>query len=717
MSDQESQSGLTLKEDYDYVEAGYLESSGKDNKSVAKHAKRRYKFQRAEVACVECRKAKTRCNYVKNGTSCFRCENLSLKCSLGKKRGKQVTVSNFQKTAELSKRQESHSIVHQRKKRKLSQDDEQSDELVMGSSDPNDLHSSLTQFQALSRSHFEILSSKLERISTQLDSLVESTINDGNTTEEELEEAGEKIESDVSGSIPTHSDELIANPNIYSSLVPFIPFGQQMEYPAGQLSPDQAPTFLINPNRSGEESTLHQQADDAPIVTINSDKSSSTSSHSSQVSVSRTDQEPDPFFFTETPCSDMQRVEAFLGLPLSSSFRTKTDYSVLKQTYAKFDIISRKLSDYETFARLIEVCRLHYQQFLPLSVGANVRQWLDVMRFRCPLLLDTYILLGLRHCVPEIGHISGLEIPLVQTVFQLLTISMCEVPQSKEFLECICLLSQFSMSLSYQRLPFDGWWLTSYGLLHIFSKEIGLTFFLDAGSPAEKIESSRLLNCMMLGHLSHCIFTGKPCMIDGQMLHKCRYSLNLSEMSPADIRISAEFSILLVLYEQLRAKEPLRVSLKLLQDTVNGFNYIGDSRISSCIRIKYNFARVMLTRRYIMRNAHRKGEKDFESFLTQMINDGTEISTVAMRLDNNMLSNWSDIDLFIIFLNSFFLLGIKKMGLISEVNGDVLIIDCCNKFLQCCEIIQKNQARSCNGFILQLSSIIAGFKGVLFPGT
>lgn len=63
-------------------EADDIDESAKNLTEKKGRGKRKYNFQRASVACEQCRKAKTRCNYINNGANCFRCENLSLKCSL-----------------------------------------------------------------------------------------------------------------------------------------------------------------------------------------------------------------------------------------------------------------------------------------------------------------------------------------------------------------------------------------------------------------------------------------------------------------------------------------------------------------------------------------------------------------------------------------------------------------------------------------------------------
>lgn len=752
--------------------------------------KRKYNFQRASVACEQCRKAKTRCNYINNGSSCFRCENLSLKCSLNEIK-LEPTLSTFQKSANLKTRdeaEESRSLKRQRKAKltaagaataspKIKQEN------IPASTSTIDLASlkskyidtfpviSSTSSQTNSSSHNSMLlviNDKIDRLASTLKNLM-----DQKETLSSIRKTGPSgtvpnlqhptLDTSVNpyiNSLPSinHQSPVQIGDSIASPGIPPFLYPPRVNFPfvgppapAGNFAPNNNVSPILRPAITAplarpyfRNINIMNPTHYPPVVTNNSNNSaiaaglnmninnithdnnsinnnnannnslmapnSATTSHAS--TVTNMVHENDEFFFLNAPYLDMSNIACNLGLPFTKEigFDITRDVSLLS-IQERYDLINRKLLDYETCYRLIEAGLFHYGKWITY-VEADYKVWLDSIRLTSPLLFCVLILFGLRHQRPP-NLDKNLELDVLQSIHQLLSLSVYEVPQSKEFIQASILLAHFSPSLSYKHIYFDSWWVSSYGLIHFMTREMNMNLLVKSVKSPEKIHQYRLWNHLTVAHLVNCILSGRPCIIDEIRLDQCRDILVLSEANSFDAIVVAKISMILTLYNSLQFPENVDVSLKELESTYSDWKYLTDNvALGSVVTGFYHFGRAMILRRYLLKNLYLKGQPKYTQRSREFFDNVLELIELGKAKEE--LLDTSDLFKQAFFLCVFMLLHFKQLDLFKEPNDNFIIAEASNKYLEILSLAEK-KSYCFNGYFNHYADLILRLKNLVLP--
>ncbi|ODV85916.1 hypothetical protein CANARDRAFT_22700 [[Candida] arabinofermentans NRRL YB-2248] len=604
--------------------------------------KRKYKFQRALIACDQCRKAKTRCNYLTDGLNCFRCKNLSLNCSLTNSSppNKSIALTRgnaLQETAKLIDREHDDVEGRQPPKKRVKGSDER----------------------------LNYMENKLEHISNCIDLLLRKNN--------------------------------ISQTDLISSVSPPISFETPID---SRLEYQPIPSTVNSSNGSGHNSA--------------------STSASAEDSKDTAQQPHDPFFHIESPYNSLKTTSSQLGMPFSKelAYAAKRDLTLQSIIY-RYDIISRNIVTFENCVKLVSLCLKYYGEWISVmsTTDDDCTRFVADTRLRSPLLLAICTLLGLRHCDPlnEFrGGNKNLEFEILQIVQQLFSLTTYELPQPKEFMQSMVLITNYSMSLSFEHIYFDGWWVSSYGLIQFVTREMNVNLFLESNDEPEKIGNFRLWNHLSLNHLMYCISSGRPCMMDELRLDQCRNILDLADSTTFDGTIVAELSIVLSLYNCLQYQELLSVSEKELNSTFRDWEYLTEQKPNGDrTSMMFKFSKVMIYRRYIFQNRDKKELKEYQSILKKLIKSCDELITFGEKLDKVELIKLPDSYKFSFVTVATVLLNLEKMKIVKRANDHNAISSCITKIEMLLKWIDQN-INYYNSFISSYIQLISQFKRTLF---
>jgi hypothetical protein len=760
--------------------------------------KRKYNFQRASVACEQCRKAKTRCNYINDGSNCFRCENLSLKCSLMNQKI-EPTLSNFQKSANLTTRDEveEKKLTKRRKRMKPLSNmqpvnlpfsnnlNKTNNENIYDSNlsikselnEPNNfIPSNIGNPSGTELNTFNLLNivnNKIDTLSSTLNLLInekknllnlnDSNINNNNNnlnnnsnTNNNNNNTNNKNTSNIynhNNTLPFYNSgfqsiqrnfEPSALPRLYSTQPPipsnFSLIASQSQQNTNQ-QPDSTPTAFLPSSHPSQHHSLLSPTIIAPLArpyiyatnklitnpyqipttnflnNNNTNPNVKNTTQSNNLSINNNSSavhENDEFFFLNAPYLDVLNISSIIGLPFSKEIGFDiTKDMVLLSIQERYDLINRKLLDYETCYRLIEIALAHYGKWITYD-EVDFKSWFDAIRISSPLLFCTLVLFGLRHY--RLNNINkNLELDILQSIHQLLSLSIYEVPQSKEFLQTTILLTHYSPSLSYKHIYFDSWWISSYGLIHFMTREMTMNLLVKSVKSSEKIHQYRLWNHLTISHLINCILSGRPCIIDEIRLDQCRDILDLQEANSFDAIIVAELCIILSLYNSLQFPEEIDISMKELDSIYSDWKYLADSVLLGGVIIGfYYFAKMMILRRFILKNLFQKGKSRFNKRCREFFNYAITFSNFIQT--RNEIYDSSDCLKQCSFLCIFMILQFKQLDLFNEPDDNLMILKFVNTFLEIGSLLES-KIFCFNGYYSHYSELILRMKNMVFPNT
>lgn len=720
-------------------------TSGQDLNKTKQRNKRKYNFQRASVACEQCRKAKTRCNYLQNGTTCFRCENLSLKCSLNDTNVEPV-LSKFQSSANISVR-DTIGKKKIKKKRKIEESISNINSIQNSHSTPTlsvDAASIKSEFSSVplnsspspfnSNENYALLSTinnKIDVLQSTLNSIMNKsnsdstsksnstlnsdlflntpltpaikTFNQQNVSKNDVSTFQRFYPPQLLPSISNHPQISSNNPTtLLSSSIPSIlsppitaPLARPYLQPSSNLLPDSYRAMVLNNNNTKK------------VANNNGGKTYNIINNPSTV------HENDEFFFLNAPYLDVINTSSTVGLPFSKEigFDISRD-TVLLSIQERYDLINRKLIDYDTCYNLMEIAIKFYGKWISY-VETDYKRWFDTIRVKSPLLFCTLVLFGLRHHKINEDKSGNLELDILQSIHQLLSLSIYEIPQSKEFLQSCILLTHFAPSLSFKHIYFDGWWISSYGLIHFMTFEMTINLLVKSVKSPEKICQYRIWNHLTISHLINCILSGRPCIIDEIRLDQCRDILDLPEANSFDAVIVAELCITLSLYNSLQFPEDIEVSLNELNSTYSDWKYLTE-KISSGVAVTgfYYFSRMMILRRYILKNLYLKGQIEFTKKCRELLNCAVTLSNFIEQ--SVEIGDCSDLLKQCTFICFFMVLQFRQMDLLNEPEDASVILRIVDQFLQGTKKFEK-ETYFYNGYYDHYSELLIRMRNLNFP--
>ncbi|QPG74618.1 hypothetical protein FOA43_001950 [Brettanomyces nanus] len=332
----------------------------------------------------------------------------------------------------------------------------------------------------------------------------------------------------------------------------------------------------------------------------------------------------DTLYFNVTPFRDVRAASSFFSLPFSKelAFDLKLDLDEDREQF-KHDIISTGLINYDQAIQMVGLFAKYYGRWVSFASDKPPKELLDSIRLDSPLLLAVCCLMGSIHYVEELNVKSkDLAMDILKEIDTLLSMTVNRVPQRKQLLQSLVILSSFSLSLSYKDVYFDGWYLSGYALLHFITREMDLNLLSDRfRTHPDRINNFRLWNHLSLTHLTFCVLSGRPCLIDTLRIDQCREILDIPSAMSFDGKIVAELSIILSLYNSLQFEEPVEISLKELESTYNDWKYLCEQNpMGEFIQVNYRFSRMMIYRRSFLKDFGRDKGFIFHSPLTLATN-------------------------------------------------------------------------------------------------
>ncbi len=626
---------------------------------AAAHSKngktRKYAFRRAAVACAQCRKAKTRCNYLSNGNLCFRCANLGLECSLSNMK---ISSRSFAKSNVLL--QPATTIASPTSgMRPIGGGTLQTHNGIPQSIQPAGINPGDPRFgddtrQKIDEIHRGVMT-LLGRYRGTAGGVGSGALLAPTALSGALPSAlpGTPIYSQPyydfnanrQGSM-IYNGAFLAAGNIigsrsFHSIGGAAMAGAQPALPSppgiagtsvGTSSTDSAVAAAASasPSLAGilnTEAPVAAASQVNPYTTMYGAGASVSGSNTSApqaaagaASGGSVNMNPrlDTLFFNVTPFRDIRSVSSFFGMNFSKelAYNLVLDESSEQDQY-KHDIIKLGILTYDEALKLFELFNKYYGHWTSFPQTETPKDLLDSIRQDSSLLLAVCCIMGLIHydkvtvksensqgSESNLGSRGELPWLILQQIEALLADTVGKIPQSKQMLQAMVVISAFAMSLSYKSVYFDGWYMSGYALLHFITREMDLNLLSDRfKSHPDRVNNFRLWNHLAVTHLTFCILSGRPCLIDTLRMDQCREILRISSSTAFDGKIVAELSILLSLYNCLQFEEPVETSIKELESAYDDWRYLCEQLpLGSFISICYHFARMMIYRRSFLRD-------------------------------------------------------------------------------------------------------------------
>ncbi|VEU22147.1 DEKNAAC103151 [Brettanomyces naardenensis] len=411
----------------------------------------------------------------------------------------------------------------------------------------------------------------------------------------------------------------------------------------------------------------------------------------------------DTLFFNVTPFRDIRAVSSFFALPFSKeiAYDLKLDLDADKEQY-RHDLISVGLIDYDTALELIRLFAQYYGRWTSFPLERSPKDLLDSIRLDSSLLLAVCCLMGLIHYKGDKVKTPSkdLNLDILREISSMLSLTVNYVPQTKQLLQSLVILSSFSMSLSYKNVYFDGWYLSGYALLHFISREMDLNLLSDRfKSHPDRINNFRLWNHLALTHITFCVLSGRPCLIDTLRMDQCREILQIPAATSFDGRVVAELSIILSLYNALQFEEPIEMSLREIDSAYEDWKYLRDQKpLGVFVEMDYRFSRLMIYRRSFLKDFGKdkgfiyhsplmldgefprngikeEGVDSLKKIVRPMIEECIRVIELAYNGDRMELIRCTDSIKFEIFFATVVMINMKRCGfgsLQSEINEAIV---------------------------------------------
>ncbi|KAG7880967.1 hypothetical protein KL905_002167 [Ogataea polymorpha] len=262
------------------------------------------------------------------------------------------------------------------------------------------------------------------------------------------------------------------------------------------------------------------------------------------------------------------------------------------------DIVSVRLLSYDQAAKLLDIFRDRYGRWISFPDTFSTPQLLTHIRKTCPLLLTVACALSLKYGDPNLKELVYHEMLLI--IKRDLERSLVNMPKRLEFLQCLIILSIYSVSLSDEsaELRLDGWYLSHIGI-HLFLRLNSYGLFEYLYDPAlvqfefNELTSYRIINTLVLIHLAYSLLSGKQSSYSlGTLTPKKFYDHSLS--TNFDYRIIAEVEVYLFAYRYLHLGESLEIVRSQMKGWLSEWEELFTSSANEFVEIDYHLAELLL---------------------------------------------------------------------------------------------------------------------------
>ncbi|CDO93111.1 unnamed protein product [Kluyveromyces dobzhanskii CBS 2104] len=210
-----------------------------------------------------------------------------------------------------------------------------------------------------------------------------------------------------------------------------------------------------------------------------------------------------------------------------------------------------------------------------------------------------------------------------------LEVSLCYIPQTKEFLQAIVILSLYASSFSSDFLCVDAWYLSGLGSQHLITRGVAASLVnnnknaveslastismldpvlqsdlstfsnsvFEETDQFEQLSSARLWSHLCLCHLNNCIASGRMCTIDDRRLQMCKLTLELPHSTNFDGRMVAEIELARVIYKFIQSLEfidltngqPLDTLVGKLKCWLGDWRYLFSQPLTQFVEFNYHY--------------------------------------------------------------------------------------------------------------------------------
>lgn len=281
------------------------------------------------------------------------------------------------------------------------------------------------------------------------------------------------------------------------------------------------------------------------------------------------------------------------------------------------DLVTINLITLPEALLLMSSFRDHYGAWCSFPVDQPIEELVESIRSKNgSLLLTTACVLALRYT----DRYHDLKVRVYKNLLYKLKsdlqLSLSYMPQTVEFLQAIVILSLYSSSFSSDIISLDAWYLSGIGIQQYITKNIQESLetaldqrnrFDDEDSEANLFTSLRIWNHLCLVHLTHCVFSGRMCVVDEIRLDLSRRVLQIPKATNFDGRMVGEIALELILYnfmQQFHAtgsasipadcKNALEDVKEELKDWLEEWDYFFTQPITQFLEFAYHYGYSMI---------------------------------------------------------------------------------------------------------------------------
>lgn len=558
---------------------------------VQKPRRNKFKGKRAIRACDTCRRLKTRCilSPVPKEFYCLRCESLKIRCSFQDILGNPNDNGNSLDGSEPSR---SKNVLHG------SSEDRQADSnalkmLIKHGYGPQDV---------------EITSKLLHSINANVVKVLDILQNGNGTTV-----------SNNASSARDRGSSTVANGFLNSSLLEAVKMVSSVSAPV-------------------ERANVNFEESPEPSPDLSSSLFTTEQRHISP--------------YLTSPYTLISQMVSKENLPIP--IRKLHDHSFQNyQSEPVDDIITMNLITLEEAICLIGDFRDRYGAWCSFSASLSTEQLVSDIRSKdSSLLVTTTCVLALRYTENYHDLKTRVYKNLLYKLKSDLELALKIMPQSTEFLQAIVILSLYASSFSSDIMSLDAWYISGIGLqqyltanvqdallasLHVTSRSrtnnsvehnntSETPFFfgvrndfndqqyldpsdasslLDENNEMKNFLSFRLWNHLCLVHVTHCVYSGRMCVIDEVRLDLSRRILQMPNATNFDGRMVGEIALQLILYNFMQkcseGSAPSSNSVNALENVkddlhewLEEWNYLFTQPITQFLEFAYHYGYTMV---------------------------------------------------------------------------------------------------------------------------
>lgn len=365
--------------------------------------------------------------------------------------------------------------------------------------------------------------------------------------------------------------------------------------------------------------------------------------------------------FLSSPFSIISKQIDTRGVPSAVRHLTGSHLEASRQDDVR-DIISLNMLSAAEAEELLHDFKQNYGRWVLFPTNITTKELVTKIRLKCPLLLTTCCCIALRYLLNQIAAddieaqnvvkhrnytlLTQLAHELKEALLEPFVLpDYASLSGAVEFLQAIAVLSIYAHSLSslaessngamyssrLANFSLDPWMLLNIGLSTFLSKSTFGSLIQHqqrdaASSPftmmfqtlddqEQSLTVLRIYNHLTIVHLIHCVFSGRPCVLDEVRLNYCTATLNLAKLTNFDGRVVSEIEVLLIAYNYTQIvtgiddkvsesrREAYEATLEEMKQWHDQWEYLFSQPTVQFVLLCYHFCNIMIIIAYGQRES------------------------------------------------------------------------------------------------------------------